>query len=102
MKNKKIPKKFKLFGTTMNVIFDDQKMQDMEALGLAEYCMCRITLASKDGVESLGDDRIVDSFYHEKVHLILDSMGETELSKNEKFVDIFAKLWRQSDETAEY
>ena len=44
----------------------------------------------------------MDTFYHEKVHIILDTMGERELSQNEKFVDTFAKLLRQSDETANY
>jgi len=29
-------------------------------------------------------------------------MGEHELSKNEKFVEIFARLLRQSDESAEF
>ena len=31
-----------------------------------------------------------DTFIHEIIHGILDTMGETELSSNEKFVNTFA------------
>jgi hypothetical protein len=36
------------------------------------------------------------------MHIILDAMGEHELSKKAKFVEVFAKLFRQSDESAEF
>lgn len=36
------------------------------------------------------DTSKVNTFYHELVHIILDSMGEKELSSNEKFVSCFA------------
>jgi hypothetical protein len=35
-------------------------------------------------------------------YAILDAMNEKDLNNNEKFVDLFAKLLRQSDETAEF
>ena len=45
---------------------------------------------------------MLNTFYHEKVHAILRAMNEEELNENEKFVDVFAKLLRQSDETSTF
>lgn len=99
---KNIPKKFKLFGTTINVIFDNKRMNDNGFYGLAEYGQTKITLSDVHGTEKLTNDRITETFYHEKVHTILDAMHERDLSANEKFVDVFAKLLRQADITAEF
>lgn len=98
----KIPKSFKLFATTINVVVDDDRMNDIDAYGYAEYPDSKITLATKDGLKQLSDDRRMDCFYHEKVHMILMSMRRDELNRDEEFVDIFAKLLRQSDETQEF
>lgn len=95
----KIPKTFKLFGTTYNVIWDNKRMNDKGCYGLSDYGKSEITLSTTQGTELLSEDRIIDTFYHEKVHAILDMMNERELSENEKFVDIFSKLLRQSDQT---
>lgn len=98
----KIPKKFKLFATTINIIFDNERMNNDGLLGLSEVMNSLISLANKYKGEKLENEIIIDTYYHEKVHIILDSMCEFELSKNEKFVQIFASLLRQSDETCEY
>lgn len=98
----KIPKSFKLFATTVNVEFDNQRMNDKQQYGESDYTTSKITLSDINGQRKLSQDNILDTFYHEKVHMILDTMGEYDLSRNEKFVDTFAKLWRQADETAEY
>ena len=98
----KIPKSFKLFATTINVVIDNKRMDDMNNYGLAEYSQSRITLATTHGVEALSDDKKMDTFYHEKVHCLLDALNKRELSGDEEFVDVFAKLLRQSDETAKY
>ena len=96
----KIPKSFKLFATTINVVFDDERMNNEGFLGLSEIMKSLISLASKHKGEKLENEIVIDAFYHEKVHMILDSMCEFELSKNEKFVEIFSSLLRQSDETS--
>lgn len=98
----RIPKSFKLFASKIDVVFDNQRMNDKDCYGLAEYSNTKITLSDTHGTTLLSEDRIMDTFYHEKVHMILDTMHERELSENEKFVDTFAKLLRQSDETAIY
>ena len=100
--NSPIPRSFKLYATTINVVWDNQRMDDLKAYGHWHPSNSTITLANIDGVTGLSNDRIKDTFYHEKVHAILDTMHEYKLSSNEKFVDTFAKLLRQSDESAEY
>lgn len=101
-KPQKIPKQFTLFSTKYKVVFDNQRMHDMHTYGLCDYSTSTITLSNLDGVEKLSDDRLLDTFYHERTHAILDMMNEKDLSKNEKFVDVFSKLLRQADETSIY
>lgn len=101
-KNMKIPKRFKLFGTTMNIVWDNKRMNDVGAYGSHDYATCEITLSDKEGIDDLAEDRIMDTFYHERTHAILDAMNEVELSKNEKFVDVFSKLLRQAIESEEF
>ena len=98
----KIPSSFKLFATTIRVVFENNRMNDKRQYGEFCYGESMITLSTTDGVDKLSDDKIIDTFYHEKIHAILDSMHERDLSANEKFVDVFAKLLRQSDETCKY
>lgn len=100
--NEAIPVNFKLFGSTITVVFDKKKLKKENCIGLSEYSKYEITLTDKnlEGRE-LSADVIIDAFYHEKVHMILDAMHEDKLSSNEKFVDVFAKLLRQSEETQE-
>lgn len=97
-----IPKSFKLFGTTIDVVFDEARMDDKKAFGTSEYGKSLISLSKRDGLDDLSEGKIMDTFYHERTHMILNSMNENELSRNEKFVDVFSKLLRQADETAEY
>jgi hypothetical protein len=99
---KNIPKSFKLFATEIKVVWDNKYCNDKQLYGEADYGASQITLSETNGITPLSDGKIVDTFYHEKVHIILDTMMERELSKNEKFVDQFAKLLRQADETAKY
>lgn len=97
----KIPKKFKLFGTTINIVWDNKRLNDKSVYGLFDYSKSEITLSTTHGTEDLSENRIMDTFYHERTHAILNAMSEDELSSNEKFVDVFSKLLRQADESAE-
>lgn len=98
----KIPIKFKLFATTIDVVFDDVRMNDIEAVGFCEGNQSRISLTTSYEGKMLSEDSIKNTFYHERTHAILDAMREFDLSQNEKFVDTFSKLLRQADETAEF
>lgn len=53
---------------------------------------------SKEETQSDGSKR--NTFYHELVHTILDTMGETDLSKNEKFVSCFSSFLNEALEKA--
>jgi hypothetical protein len=98
----KIPKSFQLFGSTVNVITANDIMNELENYGDSHYSTLTIRLATSNGVKQLPVDRVEDTFYHELVHMILDSMKEGELSSNEKFVDTFGKLLRQAINTFKY
>ena len=98
----KIPKKFKVFASTINVTYDNTRLSNEGILGDCSYTDSKIAICSNYKGEPINKCGITDTFYHEKIHIILDSMGEHELSKNEKFVEVFSRLLRQSDETSEY
>jgi hypothetical protein len=98
----KIPKKFKVFASTINVEFDNVRLSNEGVLGECSFTDNKIIICSEYKGEKLSKCCTVDTFYHEKVHIILDAMGEHELSKQEKFVEVFARLLRQSDESAEF
>lgn len=98
----KIPKNFTLFATKISVVFDNKLCDKTQAYGWSYYSESKIVLSDNHGANPLSHDKIIDTFYHEKVHMILDTMSEHDLSKNEKFVDTFAKLLRQSIETETY
>lgn len=98
----KIPKKFKVFASTISIHFDNERLSNDNLLGDCSFTDNRINVCSKYKGEELPECSVVDTFYHEKIHIILDSMGEHELSKNEKFIEVFARILRQSDESAEY
>ena len=36
---------------------------------------------------------LVETFFHEIAHIMLDAAGETKLSGNEQFVNIIGKAW---------
>lgn len=97
-----IPISFKLFATKISVVFDDSHLIEKNALGESSFSESKIRLATKTWRNDLPDEVILDSFYHEKVHMILDTMGRDELSKDEEFVEVFSRLLRQADETEEF
>jgi hypothetical protein len=90
MNNCSIPKSFDLFGTTVNVEY--QEMPDH--LGYSDYQNRKIVI----------DPRITNElknevFYHEKTHWLFYKMG-SELEGDEKFIGMFGDLLYQSDKTA--
>lgn len=98
----KIPSEFKVFASTINIVFDDDRLSNEGILGDCSFTDNKISICRKYRGERLTECNILDTFYHEKVHIILDSMGEHELSKNEKFVEIFSRLLRQTYETSKF
>jgi len=76
---------------------------DGNAVGISSYCGGFIEIADifdKNSVQGAGNK--VNTFFHELIHVILDNMGEKELSANEKFVCTFAGFLTESMTTAQY
>ena len=96
----KIPKTFKVFASTINVCFDNVRLSNEGSLGDCSFIDGQINICSEYKGQKISECTTIDTFYHEKIHIILDAMGEHELSKNEKFVEVFSRLLRQSDDTA--
>lgn len=76
---------------------------DNNSVGLSSYCGGFVEIArvfNKDDIQ--GEGNKVNTFFHELIHVILDNMGEKELSSNEKFVSTFAGFLTEAMTTAEY
>lgn len=97
-----IPKRFKVFASTIEVGYENTRLSNEDTLGECCYSESRISLCSEFKGKEMKTDVMEDTFYHEKVHVILDAMGEHELSANEKFVEVFSRLIRQSETTADF
>lgn len=106
-KNIKIPSNFKLFGHTYTVKFDANLYKKHSLYGLFDPSTKTLSIQSSGKVEifqSVNDDEIeqkkiiqitdedvVETFYHELTHTVLDAISEDELYVNEKFVTAFSK-----------
>jgi Zn-dependent peptidase ImmA (M78 family) len=95
----KIPKKFKLFGQEIKVVFDNELQLKEDHVGLANY---RKNLIILDNNVTREQSQIEQTFLHELIHFICEELGENELQKNEKLVDLIANLLHQAFETMEY
>ena len=98
----KIPTSFQLFGSDWSILWDNKRMQDRESYGTSSYATKEITLSNIQESDTLAEDKINQTYFHELTHAILDSMHEYDLSNNEKFVNIFSELLYQSIKTAKY
>ena len=84
-----IPKQFSLFGEKHKVSVIN-KVDNEGSEG--EFCPNKNTIKL---LKSLPKERLEQRYYHEIVHCILEHIGESKLSNNEKFVDLFAKALHQ-------
>lgn len=83
----KIPYSITIGGQDININF-------VPALGTGTLGSCslaagEIKIASTFGEYGQSPSSIFNTFWHESIHAILDTMGETELSQNERFVCSF-------------
>jgi hypothetical protein len=88
-------KEFTLGGIKWTIKEDESKLDELNLLGLCEFPLSLISIYHK-GI----DKKLVEqTIYHEVVHAILESIGENELSANDKFVQNFALLLHQFEIT---
>lgn len=107
--NKKIniPKEFTLLGHKYNVVIRKDLFETEDCYGNADEDLKLIQIQDlgevtkrykEDGkmVERkliITEETMIETFFHEVVHIILDSTGELNLSQNEKFVNMMGKAW---------
>lgn len=85
----KIPQKIRIGGQILEV----KILPNLDG-DLGKCCLANgvIKIAQTfDGLEQSESSKL-NTFWHEVVHAILDTMGENELSRNEKFVCSFASF----------
>ena len=87
---KKIPNKLKVGGQDLNVVFTNTIIGDK----MGECCLWNgnIKISEIYKGEQQTDSSKFNTFYHELTHAILDTMGEYELSANERFVCSFSSF----------
>lgn len=93
-----LPKSFYLGGKKFNVRFSNA-ISDGSAHGKFQNSTQNITIATLvpegEDVVIMSQQYMEQTFYHELVHDILIQMSEFDLSKDEKFVDLFSVFLHQ-------
>lgn len=86
----KIPNKLKVGGQDLNVVFTNTISGDK----MGECCLWsgKIQISEIYKGEPQTDSSQFNTFHHELTHAILDTMGEYELSANERFVCTFSSF----------
>ena len=85
-----IPSKIRIGGQDISIVNDERLDDDI----LGKICLAEGVLHIADNLNNSKqcESSKINTFIHEVVHGVLDTMGEFELSKNEKFVCTFASL----------
>lgn len=85
-----IPNKIRIGGQDISVVNEERLDDDI----LGKICLAEGILHIADNFSNRkqSESSKINTFIHEVVHGVLDTMGEFELSKNEKFVCAFASL----------
>lgn len=85
-----IPDKIRIGGQEISVV-NEERLDDNK---LGTICVAEGVLRIADNFNNLKqcESSKINTFVHEVVHGILDTMGESELSGNEKFVCTFSSL----------
>ena len=86
----KIPSKIRIGGKDIEVCIVD-RIED-EKLGQMCVAEGKLLIADNFSTRKQSDTSKVNTFVHEVVHGVLDTMGEDKLSSDEKFVNTFASL----------
>lgn len=96
----KIPKRFHIGGQDIDVLIHNTIDGDK----MGEACLwngsIKISEIYKGNKQT--DSSKFNTFHHELIHLILDTMGEFELSSNERFVNTFSGFLTEAVRSFEY
>lgn len=94
-----IPEIFKLNGKKIKVIIDDDYLSSCKFVGEADFTEKEIILCGKYKGKKVSKKEKEKTYFHELVHMILDSMGRHNLKYNEGFVDEFSQLLYEYEKT---
>ena len=95
----KIPKSYKVGGQKIEV--NRVERCNNNSVGTSFLAGGYIEIADKcNKCDSIPERMKDNTFYHELIHTILDTMGESELSSNEKFVSTFSSFLCEAMEKA--
>ena len=85
-----IPNKISIGGQDISVVINE-RLDDNK---LGTICVAEGVLRIADNFSNSKqcESSKINTFIHEVVHGVLDTMGESELSSNEKFVSTFSSL----------
>lgn len=86
-----IPTKFKLKGKTITVEIDDNYCEENGMVGEADFTEKIITLCNKFKGKKITKAEKEKTYYHELVHMVLDSIDRHKLKYTEDFVEAFAQ-----------
>jgi hypothetical protein len=99
----RIPNAFYLFGQRITVEWRDDLVDGTDCVGMTRLRKNTIELQKGDGPQIFRPrSQTEQTFWHELTHWILDLLGETELSGNEKLIDSIGSLLHQAVTTMEY
>ena len=98
----KIPKEFQLGAITWSVVKTPHISRINGEFGNCDFNEQVISYTDVIEGKKVKPNMVLLTFYHEKIHAILDTMGRDELNTDEAFVDMFANLLLQSDLTTKY
>lgn len=96
---KKIPSSYKVGGQRIDI--RNVERCENNNIGTSFLAGGYIEIANKcNKSDNIPEDIKINTFYHELTHSILDTMGENELSGNEKFVSCFSSFLCEAMEKA--
>ena len=98
----KIPKRFKLFGRTITVEYNQNEADECDFKGATRWRKDQILLANPNVYKTGTAKGQEQTFCHELVHYILYLMRNEKLGNDEDFVDLFASCLHQVLDTMEY
>jgi len=97
-----IPKRFKLLGHEINVTESPADYYNLGRYGSCSFEGKVISMVPKSDSFPITQSSYEHTFMHELVHMCLYHTEQSELNKNENFVDAFAGLLHQALTTMEY
>lgn len=97
-----IPQSFKLNNKVIEVEFDDEECNNINAYGFTDFDDGGIVLCQIYKGKKLSKHEVDKTFFHELVHKLLDSCNRHQLKYNEEFVEELAQRLYEFSRTAKY